>query len=151
MPRTAAARAGRTMAKWTKNHMLEIGAIVGAVGLILTVLSFTFAYGTTGTQCSPGSVPPSWLTSYGKLVCQDYGNLNLIIFVAGPIMLLIGGFYFGEQFVLRRRFERTIDTPKKSEFAARRRDLEDLAKRLPDSYGDRIEAKESEFKSKRTA
>jgi hypothetical protein len=66
-------------------------------------------------------------------------------------MLIIGGFYFGEQLVLRRRFERLLDTPRKSEFSTRRRDLEDLAKRLPDTFRQRIDAKESEFGSRRSA
>lgn len=130
------------MAKWTKNHMLEIGALVGAVGLILTIISFTYSFAST---------TPGWLVSYDALVNRDEGNYNLVLFIAGPIMLIIGGFYFGEQLVLRRRFERLLDTPRKSEFASRRRDLDDLAKRLPDNYGKRITAKEGEFTSRRSA
>jgi len=124
------------MAKWTKNHMLEIGAVVGALGLILTIISFTYAFADT---------TPTWLQGYGKLVNREEGNYNLILFIAGPLMLIIGGFYFGEQLVLRRRFDRMIDTPKKSEFVSRRKDLEDLSKRLPDQYGKRIRQKESEL------
>ena len=130
------------MAKWTKNHMLEIGAVVAAVGLVLTIVSFTYAF---------ADARPGWLEGYHSLVARDEGNYNLILFIAGPIMLIIGGFYFGEQLVLRRRFERLLDTPKKSEFASRRRDLDDLAKRLPDNFRRRIDAKESEFTSRRSA
>lgn len=128
------------MAKWTKNHTLEIGGAVGAIGLILTVISFTYAFADT---------TPGWLGWYGNLVQREEGNYNLFLFIAGPIMLLIGGFYFGEQIVLRRRFERLLDTPKKSDFVSRRKDLEDLAKRLPDAYRKRIQAKENEFVSRR--
>lgn len=123
------------MAKWTKNHMLEIGAVVGAIGLILTIISFTYSFADS----------PTWLEGYNKLVNRQEGNYNLILFIAGPLMLIIGGFYFGEQLVLRRRFERIIDTPKKSEFVSRRKDLEDLSKRLPDQYGKRIRQKENEL------
>lgn len=126
------------MAKWTKNHMLEIGGAVAVIGLILTIISFTYAY---------ADARPSWLNGYNSIVNKPEGNYNLILFIAGPLMLLIGGFYFGEQIVLRRRFERMIDTPKKSEFVSRRRDLEDLAKRLPDGFGKRIKQKENEFTS----
>lgn len=124
------------MAKWTKNHMLEIGAVVGVLGLILTIISFTYSFADT---------TPGWLKGYDTLVNRAEGNYNLILFIAGPLMLIIGGFYFGEQLVLRRRFERMIDTPKKSEFVSRRRDLEDLSKRLPDQYGKRIRQKEGEL------
>lgn len=130
------------MAKWTKNHMLEIGAVVAAIGLLLTIVSFTYSFADT---------TPGWLKGYDGLVNRSEGNYNLILFIAGPIMLIIGGFYFGEQLVLRRRFERLLDTPRKSEFSTRRRDLEDLAKRLPDDFRARIDAKESEFTSRRSA
>ena len=122
--------------------MLEIGGILLAVGVVLTVISFTYSF----VHPTPG-----WLASYRSLVARSEGDYNLILFILGPILLIMGGFYFGEQLVLRRRFERLLDTPKKSEFASRRKDLEDLSKRLPTSFSEKIEAKESEFKSKRSA
>ena len=123
--------------------MLEIGAITLALGVILTVISFVYAFVD----------PPSrtWLDWYANVVQRPEGNYNLILFILGPILLLTGGFYLGEQIVLRRRFERLLDTPKRSEFSSRRRDLEDLARRLPEGYSGRIEAKENEFKSRRSA
>ena len=123
--------------------MLEIGAVTLALGVILTVISFVYAFVD----------PPSrtWLDWYAGIVERPEGNYNLILFILGPILLLTGAFYFGEQLILRRRFERLLDTPKRSEFSSRRRDLEDLARRLPEGYGARIEAKESEFKTKRSA
>ena len=137
--------AGFDMAKWTRNHMLEIGGALLAVGLILTVISFTYAF---------ADATPSWLAWYADLVRVDSGtfegNYNTFVFILGPILLIMGGFYFGEQVVLRRRFERLIDTPKRSEFTSRRRDLEDLAARLPEGYASRIETKEGEFRTKRT-
>lgn len=129
------------MAKWTRNHMLEIGGLVLVVGLVLTVVSFTYNF------VHPR---PAFLTSYAGWVERPEGNYNLILFIVGPIMLLMGAFYFGEQLVLRRRFEKLIDTPKRSDFISRRRDLEDLAKRLPEAFMAKIDAKESEFKSKRS-
>lgn len=120
--------------------MLEIGAAVSVVGLILTIISFTYSFARPR---------PSWLSSYQSLVARPEGDYNLILFIVGPLMLIIGGFYFGEQLMLRRRFERLLDTPKRSEFAGRRKDLDDLAKRLPSKFESRIDEKESEFKSKR--
>lgn len=136
------------MAKWTRNHVLEIGSVVLVVGLVLTILSFT------DNWVHPA---PAWLTWYHNLTHpasvsgSANGDYNLIALIVGPILLIMGGFYVGEQVVLRRRFERMLDTPQKSEFAKRRRDLEDLAKRLPSNFEDKIEKKESEFKSKRSA
>jgi hypothetical protein len=120
--------------------MLEIGGVVAVVGLVLTIISFTYSF---------AHPRPGWLLSYQNVVARPEGDYNLILFIVGPIMLLMGGFYFGEQLMLRRRFEKLLDTPKRSEFAGRRKDLDDLAKRLPSSFETRIEEKESEFKSKR--
>lgn len=130
------------MARWTRNHILEIGGAVLVVGLVLTIVSFTYAF---------ADARPAWLDSYASLVEREEGNYNLVLFIVGPVMLLVGVFYVGEQIVLRRRFERLLDTPKKSEFTSRRKELEDLARRLPSGFLAKIDEKEAEFKSKRAA
>jgi len=124
------------MAKWTKNHMLEIGIVLAILGLILTAISWLYAF------VSP---TPAFLASYAALVERPEGNYNLILLIGGPILLIVGCIYFGEQLILRRRFEKLIDTPKRSEFTSRRKDLEDLARRLPDGFNARIKDKETEF------
>ena len=122
--------------------MMEIGGAILAVGIVLTIVSFTYRFVTP---------TPGWLSGYAGLVQRPEGDYNLILLILGPILVIMGGFYVGEQVVLRRRFERLLDTPKRSEFTSRRRTLEDLARRLPDGFSSRIEEKESEFKSKRSA
>ena len=118
--------------------MLEIGAIVTILGLVATAVAYVWKY-----------LAPTWLASYGTMVNRPEGDYNVILLLAGPLLLIIGGFYLGEQLVLRRRFDKMLDTPKKSEFSSRRKDLEDLSKRLPDAYSKKISAKENEFASKR--
>lgn len=130
------------MAKWTKNHMLELGVVIGVVGLVGSIIAFTLRF---------AKQTPSWLASYRTLVVRPEGDWNLVLLIVGPILLIWGGFWVGEQVVLRRRFERMLDTPKRSEFSARRSELETLSKRLPDGYKKRIAAKEAEFVSKRSA
>ena len=129
------------MARWTKNHMLELGLVLGVVGLIGTIIAFAYRFMKT---------TPSWLSWYGNIVARPEGDYNLILMIVAPILLIWGGFWIGEQLVLRRRFERMLDTPKRSEFTSRRSELEQLSRRLPDGYKQRIAAKESEFVSKRS-
>lgn len=117
--------------------MMEIGGLVAAVGLVLTVISFTYAF---------ADAAPGWLGWYDGIVDQPQGNWNTVVIIVGPILLIMGGFYLGEQIVLRRRFERLIDTTKKSEFTSRRRDLDDLSKRLPTNFSERLRDKEAEFR-----
>lgn len=129
------------MARFTKNHMLELGAVLLVIGLVGTIISFTQNWADT---------TPGWLRQYAALMDRPgEGDYNLILLIVAPIVLIWGGFWVGEQVLLRRRFERLLDTPKRSEFASRRTDLDDIAKRLPDGYRARIKEKESEFVSKR--
>lgn len=119
---------------------MEIGGSLLALGLIVTVVSFTYGF----VEPTPG-----WLQGYAGVMERPEGNYNLILFILGPILVLTGGFYLGEQIVLRRRFERLLDTPKRSEFTSRRRTLEQLARRLPSGYAKRLDEKEGEFTSRR--
>ncbi|HET6405080.1 MAG TPA: hypothetical protein VFH78_10570 [Candidatus Thermoplasmatota archaeon] len=121
--------------------MLELGAVLLVIGLIGTIIAATYNWADT---------TPGWLTQYGNLVNRPgEGDYNLILLIVAPILLIWGGFWVGEQLILRRRFERLLDTPKRSEFAARRGQLEEISKRLPDAYRKRISAKESEFVTRR--
>lgn len=124
------------MARWTKNHTLELGSVLLLIGLAGTIVSFTYNWADT---------TPGWLSWYRTLVARPQGDFNLITLIVAPIILIWGAFWVGEQLVLRRRFERLLDTPKKSEFASRRSRLEEISKRLPDGYRKRISEKESEF------
>lgn len=128
------------MARWTKNHMLELGAVLLILGLAISIPAWVLRLADT---------TPGWLASYARFLDRPEGDWNLLMIIIGPILLIWGGFWVGEQLVLRRRFDRLLDTPKKSEFAARRSQLEETAKRLPDGYRKRISAKESEFAAKR--
>lgn len=74
---------------------------------------------------------------------------GLWVLILSALGLLIGGWYVAEQLWNRRKFERLIATDKRSEFTSSRKDLDDLARRLPDSYRPRIKEKEAAFGSKR--
>lgn len=123
--------------------MLELGALLLVIGLVGTIISFWYNW-----FLDPAA--PGMMGRYRDLVDRPgEGDYNLIILIVAPIILIWGGFWVGEQLVLRRRFERLLDTPKRSEFASRRTDLEAISKRLPDGYRTRIKEKESEFVTKR--
>ncbi|HWG92121.1 MAG TPA: DUF3198 domain-containing protein [Candidatus Thermoplasmatota archaeon] len=123
------------MAKFTKNYTLEIGLGVAIVGLLLTVVSWIekFAPGTLGF--------------YHRLVenTADAGDWNLLLVIVGPLLLIGGAYYFGEQLFLRARFEKLLATSQRTAFTKNRRDLEELARRLPDRYASRISEKESQL------
>lgn len=68
-------------------------------------------------------------------------NYNLVFVVAGPIVVLIGGYLVGAYIVARRKFEHLMLTRSKAEFLRNIPELEDLLWELtPDDevrYGDK--------------
>lgn len=131
------------MASWWKNHALEVGVVMFGVGLVLAVLSYGYTFGDA----------PGWLGWYEDILDgipgADATGYNLVVLIVGTVLLVSGAWSAGEQIVLRRRFERLIDTPKKSEFVSNRKSLDKLSRRLPDEYRSRVKAKEVEMRSAR--
>lgn len=132
------------MGRITRNYMLSIGLTLAGVGLVITALAWTVAY-------SRSDAVDFWRAFIDIFPGQDWRSQdwNMLFMIMGPILLVTGAFYAGEQMVLRRRFERMISTTKKSEFVSSRKDLEDLSKRLPTNYRGRIVEKEESFRNTR--
>ncbi|MBI4392504.1 MAG: DUF3198 domain-containing protein [Euryarchaeota archaeon] len=125
------------LAKFLKNNMLVISALVFVVGLAVTLWSW-----------------------WGSAISKDYfaeylaqidatGKWNLWVQIISPLVLLTGAWYLGDQIITRRKFGEMIATQKKSEFVTAKKELTDIARRLPDRYKAKIEAKEAELTSKR--
>jgi hypothetical protein len=126
--------------KVVRNYTLPISAVVLVLSVVGLVLGFhLLLFVAPATELSvtkplgiaPGSGWDQWVA---------------FLSVLG---LLMGGWYVGEQLMKRRKFEKLLSTDKRSEFAESRKELEDLAKSLPERYKPRISEKEAEFKSRR--
>jgi hypothetical protein len=115
-----------------KNYTLHVALVIlvaSAVGLVIFFV--------------PGALPDS--------ARPILGTLGLWIPILGGLGALIGGWYVAEQLWKRRKFEKLLKTDKRSDFVASRKDLEDLAKALPDRYKPRIAEKEAQFSKSRRA
>jgi hypothetical protein len=124
--------------KFFKNYTLPLAAVLLVVSLVGLAIGFhllTFVSASLDAQLA-GPLRGGW----------D----QMVAFLAA-LGALVGGWYVAEQAYNRRRFEKLMATDKRSEFADSRKDLEDLARRLPDRYKPRIAEKESQFKSSRRA
>jgi hypothetical protein len=129
--------------------MLWVSAVITALGLVATVVSWVLAL----VPAPPNSSYMDWyralLSPINKWMVSASGSansdFNLVLMIAGPIVLLSGAWYLGENIADRVRFEKLMKTDKKSDFAKNRKDLEDLARDLPDSYRKRIKEKEKVF------
>lgn len=68
--------------------------------------------------------------------------------VIGPLLLLIGVFYFQDTIRKRREFRQLIDTDSKAKFVRNQARLVEIAQALGNEYWGRIEQKAAEFNLK---
>lgn len=115
-----------------RENRLEIAGTVAVLGFVLTVVSYT-AY----------LADPGFLASYEGAVV---GGWNLWVMAIAPFMLLAGGWYAGEQVLLRRRFEEKIDIDRRSEYRDRVRELEGMVEKLPRRYEERLDEQVEEYR-----
>lgn len=116
-----------------------MSAVATVVGLVFVVLAYT-----------ANQDPGGWNSFYESVVpvggSQDW---NLLVRVLAPVVLVSGGWYLGEQIISRRKFDRLVDTKKRSEFQKNYDELEELAGKLPKRYEERLEEKADTFSSRR--
>lgn len=120
------------MGSLLSDHVLETAGAVAVVGLLLTVVSYT-AY----------LADLAFLAGYERAL---RGGWNLWVMAISPFMLLAGGWYAGEQLLLRKRFEEKIDIERRSEYRDRIRELEAMVEKLPSEYRDRLEDQVEEYR-----
>lgn len=114
-----------------KNYTLQLSAVVLAVSVVGLLL----------TSPVLGMASPD----LDRQVRTALGAWGLWVLLLSALGALMGGWYFGEQLYKRRKFERLLETDKRSDFVGSRKTLEDLAKTLPDRYKPRIAEKEATF------
>lgn len=117
--------------KIARNYTLPLAALVlvaSVLGLVVSLGLLAYVAPTVNDQ-----------------VISALGAWALWVTILGALGVLMGGWYVGEQVYLRRKFERLVGTDKRSEFVSSRKDLDDIAKRLPESYKPRIKEKEAQF------
>lgn len=101
---------------------LEISYIVFALGALLTLL-VVFHY------FLEEQLPQPVLDILGTI-----GDWIVWFVVVGPLLAVIGGWYFGDLIRKRREFARLMDVPSKARFVRNQERLEELAWYLPSSY-----------------
>lgn len=120
-----------------KNYTLPISAVV----LVLSIIGLAVSLGLLGYVAN----------DLNTSIMTTLGAWALWVTILSGLGLLIGGWYVAEQLWFRRKFERLLDTEKRTEFMDNRKRLDDLAKRLPDTYKPRIKEKEAQFLASKRA
>ncbi|HVL88131.1 MAG TPA: hypothetical protein VM681_09050 [Candidatus Thermoplasmatota archaeon] len=110
--------------KFFKNYMLPFSGSFFFVFLGLLLFSLFGA-----------GLAPEAFASYIAAVRE----WNLLLMPVSGFVALVACYYFVEQVYLRRKFAKTLRVEKKSDVLAIRKEAEEIARRLPDSYKKRID------------
>ncbi len=133
----------RRVATFLRTHRFVFSSLVLAAGITMTVLAVA--------DFTPLSQTPPF-PSVNSVTDQSGAggvNYNLVFVVAGPIVVLIGGYLVGAYVVARRRFEHLMKTRSKAEFLRNIPDLEDALWELTPVDEQRYADKRSELKVRR--
>jgi hypothetical protein len=133
----------RRLRHWARVERFLLSIIVLAAGVVLSVLA-TADYPPLG-----GAGPFPAIDSVTDLSGSGGPNYNLIFVIAGPILVLIGGYLTGAYYVARRRFEHLMATRSKAEFLGNLPELEDLLWELTPNDEVRYEDKKAELRIRR--
>ncbi len=109
---------GRRLRHGLRSQRAIISVVVLALGLLLTVLAL-------------GDFTPlrasALFSQINAVTDQPNGvNYNLVFVIAGPIIIIVGGYLVGAYYHARRKFEHLMLTKSKAEFLRNIPELEDL-------------------------
>src|SRR5271169_6148824 len=108
---------GRKLRYFVRSQRFAISILVFAVGILLTTLAI-------GDFTPLSSSPP--FPQINSVTQTPNANYNLLFVIAGPIVLIIGGYFVGAYYLARRRFEHLMLTKSKAEFLRNLPEVEDL-------------------------
>lgn len=118
--------------------VLPLSAIVLAVGSAFVALSVMV-----------GLLGMADLVGFYVDVLPEIGGSkagwNTVVLIAAPFVALTGGWYCWDEVKMRRDFNELIQTKKKSDFVREAAELEELARRLPREYRERLEEHKAEL------
>ncbi|MDI6916787.1 MAG: DUF3198 domain-containing protein [Thermoplasmatales archaeon] len=127
------------MNKIFREYMLMLSAILFGVGIIMTVIGFLWCF----TVIQLNTVNPSLEEFSEKL-----GNWGWWILIPAPFILIAGGWYFSDQLLARKKFNKMISTNSKASLVKNIGEVEGIMWKLPRKYEVRFEEKKKKFKIK---
>lgn len=119
-----------------REYRLEISSFVLVLGLVPTVLAI-FNY----------FLRPSLPATVIDLL-DAIGNWFIWLVVIGPLLALVGGWYFVDTLRKQREFEHLIEVPSKARFVRNRERLESLSWYLSSEYRQRLREQKKRWKIK---
>jgi hypothetical protein len=122
--------------KFLTTYTLHLSIVVVALGIFFTILGL---FGVFYSYLAPDFIEN--LLEYIK-------DWTLWCVLVGPLMVLIGGLYLGDNISKRREFDELIETTSKAKFIRNLDQIEYLAWRLTPKHQSLVVEKKEEFKIK---
>ncbi|MFQ5908426.1 MAG: DUF3198 domain-containing protein [Thermoplasmata archaeon] len=119
-----------------REFRLEISSLVLVLGLVPTILVIL------------NFLPREGLPSTVVELLDAIGNWFVWLLVVGPLLTMVGGWYFVDTLRKQREFERLIEVPSKAHFVRNRERLESLSWFLPAEYRQRYREQKKRWKIK---
>ena len=127
------------MAIWAKIRRLFVEHMILFSSILLGASIFLFVWGLTV------ELEPEFLGDLVEkaLIIGDYNRYFILI---PPFGIIIGGWYLGSTIYNRRKFEKMVNTEKKSDFVKSFHEIEVLSHKLPTEYRNRFKRAKKKFR-----
>ncbi|MFQ5961786.1 MAG: DUF3198 domain-containing protein [Candidatus Methylomirabilales bacterium] len=119
-----------------REYRLEISSLILVLGIVPTVLVILNSF-------FRDSLPSTVID-----LLDAIGNWFVWLLVVGPLLILVGGWYFVDTLRKQREFEKLIEVPSKAHFVRNRERLETLTWYLPVEYRRRYREQKKRWKIK---
>lgn len=78
-------------------------------------------------------------------ISNQIGDWKYWLFIISPLLLMMCGFYLGDNILKRRKFDKLVNTTSKANFVRNQDDIEYLAWKLTERHATIVEQKKKEF------
>jgi hypothetical protein len=141
MPEEHALSGGQKLHRFLRTYRFLVAIVIFAAGDFLSALAL-------GDFTPLANSAP--FTSINMVTnAPDGTNYNLLFVVLGPIVAIIGAYFFGAYLVARRKFEHLMETKSKAEFLRNIPEVEQLLWELTPHDEERYFEKRIELRVRR--
>ena len=127
------------MNKIFREYMLILSAILFGIGIGMTVIGFLWYF--TFIQ---SNIANSIIEDFAKRL----GDWGWWILIPAPFVAIIGGWYFFDQILSRKKFSKLVNTNSKASLVRNTGEIEGMMWKLPEKYRIRFEEKKKKFRIK---
>lgn len=124
------------MKRFFITYTLHFSLVVLILGIFFTILGI---FGVFYSYLAPDFI---------KDILDVVGDWMFWCVLVGPLMVIIGGLYFGDNIAKRKEFKELIETTSKAKFIRNMDQIEYLAWKLTSKHQSLVMEKKEEFKIK---